>query len=71
MDKILGTHSIKKGENNEIVLVHISIYPLPPSLIMTTEKVTNPNNPSLLEEIMTYSCLNEVSEKSISRRRLF
>ena len=24
--------------------------------------------PSLLEEIMTYSCLNEVSEKSISRR---
>ena len=37
---------------------------------MTTEKVTNPYNqcPSLLEDIVTYSCLNEVSEKSISRR---
>ena len=55
----------KNGENNDIV--YISIYPLPPGLIMTTEKVTNHNNqcpPSLLGKMVTNSCLNEVAEIS-------
>ena len=32
----------KNGNKNDIE--HISIYPQPPGLIMTTEKVTNHNN---------------------------
>ena len=45
----LESTSIKYGEKDDIV--HISISPPPPGLIMTTEKVTNPSNQWVLSSL--------------------
>jgi len=45
--------------------MHISNYPLPPCLIVTTERVTTHSNQSLLKERATNSYLIEVSESFI------
>ena len=50
--------NIKKRRKNDIV--HLLVYPLPPGLIMTTEKVTNHNNqcpPPSLRKWWQIQCL--------------
>ena len=39
-----GRPPLKKNNSKKDDIVRISIYPLPPGAIVTTEKVTNPNN---------------------------